>query len=414
MPAESWQGTWDFCRVRENVLWWVVDTLNYIEENWVRWICFLILFLAGCATAPPEQTEFMASFDGLSMSSRELKLRLYAFTTDFSGKVEHTADLILAGSDDPWVRQNAQLWKIHAIPAMHSQVFVEDPLVGSIKAYALCRSMEQFFSPAGAGAELFGPGQGLAISATDTLVHQVYDLIINVKPDGEFETFAEMVDEYVAQNPLRDLGFTQQSTMSYMAPLLASAGPGGLAAAGAMNQQMRMLNDRMAIYAESVPKQVRWQTELMLEQFPEMAAEQREALMEEVRVESLMAWEILARMLEEQRAATMDELSRERAAVMIDVAGERMATLEFLANERRILLEALQAERMAIVGSIEVLTRESLESLEASTRATATVSLQSIFDYMRGAMIWVFAGLVILILLTWFAARNLIREARRP
>ena len=380
----------------------------------MRWVLLLLLLLAGCASDPPRQTEFMSSIDGVDMSSRELKLRLYAFATDFAGTVEHTADVIHAASDDPLVRQNALLWKINAVPALHSQVFVEDPLVGSISAYALCRSMGQYFSPEGAGATVFGPWQDLASVATDTLQQQIYDLILLVKPDEEFEQFRQMINVHVAENPLRDLTFTRQSTMGYMAPLMSAVGPGGLSATGAMNEQMRVLNDRMAIYAEFVPKHIRWQTELMVDQFPELAAEQREAIINDARVEALAAWEVIARMLEEQRTATMYALSAERAAIMTGVAGERQAALDALAAERSIIMETLQNERQAILASIEALVRETLETLERSTFNTTSTSLQTAFEQLQIVLIWVFVGVVLIVLLIWFAARNIVREARRP
>jgi hypothetical protein len=376
------------------------------------WFLPLLWLVASCASAPPRQTEFMASVEGVEMSSRELRLRLYSFTNDFGGGVERTADLIYLASDDPQIRRNSILWKLSAVPALHNQVFVEDPLVGCINAYAFCELMVQFFSPRGAGATVFGDQQWLAVAVSDTMQRRIYEVLLQVKPDIENAAFRAQVAEYVEQFPLQDLTFARQSTMATMAPLMSAVGPGGLDATGAMNEQMRVMNDRLAIYAESAPKQVRWQAELMLERFPDLADEQREAVIEAARAEALAAWEVVARMIEEMRAETMRDLGGERAAIMRGISEERQAALEALAGERQIVLTTLQTEREAILASVETIVRETLETLERSTATTTSAALERAYEHTRILLVLIFCGSLALLVVAWFLARNLIRTGR--
>lgn len=85
-------------------------------------VLILLLALAGCSTAPPRQTDLMKSIEGVEISTREMQVRVYAYSSDFSAKIERAADEIYRETDDPSIRVNALAWKIHAIPAMHNLI----------------------------------------------------------------------------------------------------------------------------------------------------------------------------------------------------------------------------------------------------------------------------------------------------
>jgi len=224
-------------------------------------VLFLALLpaLGGCSSAPPRQTELMQNIEGVEISTREMQVRLYAYSSVFSAKVERAADEIYVGTDDPSIRVNALAWKIHAIPAMHNQIFVEDPLVGAVNAYALCRQMTIFLSPSGAGAEVFGDQQVIARAAADSVERAVVDLMVFAKSGGDISEIRTLINDFAEAFPLDSLNFARRSSNGFMAPALAGESVGGLAAAAAMNEQLRVFNDRVAIYAEAVPKQLRWQ-----------------------------------------------------------------------------------------------------------------------------------------------------------
>jgi hypothetical protein len=344
----------------------------------------------------------MADTENVKISKRELQVRLYAFATDFSGIVESTADRIVGECDTPEIRESALLWKINAIPALHSQIFVEDPMVGCINAYALCAQMQQLFSSTGACSREFGDCQLLARAAADSVTSNILRLAEMVSSPTQRERLEVRVREFVDEYPLSGLSFAHQSTTGHFASDLDVRAAGGLAAAGAMNEQMLQLNDRMVIYAESAPRQARWQTELALERLPAIADEQREAMVEDARREAVAAWEVVARSLEEQRVATMSDLAAERAAVMDGLAGERAVVLAAMANEREAVIQAIQT-----------IVDRTVDKLDQSSHSTMSQAISGTMRGIRQLLVLVFCGSLLFLGVTWLLARNLILTAQR-
>jgi hypothetical protein len=131
-------------------------------------LTLLLVLAGGCSTKGPRQTPIMRQVGGVEVSSNELRVFIRDTSDRFAGVIEVSADEIIAGTDDPQVRYNALIWKSRAIPVGFDAVFQSDPLVAVLDSWAFAEQLRQYFTT-GAGKDLFGDQQPIAIRATDLL-----------------------------------------------------------------------------------------------------------------------------------------------------------------------------------------------------------------------------------------------------
>ena len=138
---------------------------------------------------------------------------------------------------------------------------------------------------------------------------------------------------------------------------------GGLAAAAAMNEQMRSLNDRINIAMEQMPKQIRWQSELMLSQVPELMRAERDSILAAFDPRMQRTFEFVSG----ERAAMAAEFLVHREAMLAAIRGEREAMLSALREERAIVLAALKSERAIVLDSLGTVLPRAMREVIADT-----------------------------------------------
>jgi hypothetical protein len=170
------------------------------------------------------------------------------------------------------------------------------------------------------------------------------------------------VHQWAAEHPLTGPLVTREST----APLLAasvsdSAGGGLLKKAAGLLEDTRDITARVDIYAASLPRQARWQAELV-------ASDAMNApVLQSVMAELARTVDILDRvggvaantpaLVARERAAVLEGIDQERRSLQDFISGERRAVLADVGQERAAVLEALRAERMATLQQLDGLGR---------------------------------------------------------
>jgi hypothetical protein len=97
---------------------------------------------------------------------------------------------------------------------------------------------------------------------------------------------------------------------------------------------------------------------------------------------------------------------------MDGLAGERGAVLTAVAGEREAVLYALSLEREAVLKTVETIVDRTLEKLEQSSQTTASHAISGSLRGARQLLVLVFCGVLALLGVTWFLARNLILTAQ--
>jgi hypothetical protein len=352
-------------------------------------IGFVLLVSLSCIKAP-KQTPMMSSSANLQpLSTAALRLKVYAFVVDFSETVEATADKVIQQSSDPTVRRRALGWKSNVIAESQRAAFQSDPLAGLIDLLALCGQQVQFFAEGG-GADFFGPQQPFVLQQCESLDERGWVLGRSISVSGEVTKMQSQVAEWVRENPIDDLLFTRKSTRELLAEVSSERGTGASAVIGDLGQTVSDLSDRLTIYAQFLPKQARWQAQVLLDDTIDEAELRSLGPATRSLAESLdriaSTVERMPDVVTAERSATLDRLDALSGSVLASVDHQRQDTIDELRAERVAVLEAMTRERVAV---LQAIYDQRVDTLDRSSTILATL-VEDAFDRADGLIDRVF------------------------
>ena len=334
----------------------------------------LMATFAACSTSAPQQTRLMKKTD-LTVSSAQLQVQVRSLADRFSGLMEEAGEEALEQTDDPAMRRRVLLWLTNGIPAMQHALFRPDPLAALLDGWFLVAQMHFYFEEH-APEELPPHFAEIAIPTLDTMEADIKGIVIRAGSENSYETGRQLVYEAARDHPTNNSFASRQGSSIVLSEFTARAGSGALKSIGSLTETMDDLIARFDLNAEYLPKQVRWQTQLMMidegfgsispslehlaylevvagqidrltpivEALPNLVAEERVAILEALDAELSRTLSFI----DQQRTVLMHEDVRgERRAVLTAIREERIAVLEAIADERRIVLDALREERVA-------------------------------------------------------------------
>ena len=334
----------------------------------------LMTIFAACSTSAPRQTQLMKKTD-LTVSSAQLQVQVRSLADRFSGLMEEAGEEALEQTEDPATRRRVLLWLTNGIPAMQHALFRPDPLAALLDGWFLVAQMHFYFEEH-APEELPPHFAEIAIPTLDTMEADIKGIVIRAGSENSYETGRQLVYEAARDHPTNSSFASRQGSSIVLSEFTARAGSGALKSIGSLTETMDDLIARFDLNAEYLPKQVRWQTQLMMidegfgsispslehlaylevvagqidrltpivEALPDLVAEERVAILEALDAELSRTLSFI----DQQRTILMHEDVRgERQAVLTAIREERIAVLEAIADERRIVLDALRAERVA-------------------------------------------------------------------
>jgi hypothetical protein len=333
-----------------------------------------LVTVAGCSTSAPHQTQLMKKTD-LTVSSAQLQVQVRSLADRFSGLMEEAGEEALEQTEDPAMRRRVLLWLTNGIPAMQHALFRPDPLAALLDGWFLVAQMHFYFEEY-ASENLPQHFAEIAMPMLDTMEADIKDIVIRAGSEASYETGRQLVYDAAGRYPLNSSFASRKGSSIVLSEFTARASSGALKSIGSLTETMDDLIARFDLNSEYLPKQVRWQAQLMMideglgsispslehlaylevvagqvdrltplvEALPDLVAEERVAVLEALDTELSR----ILRFIDQQRTILMHEDVRsEREAVLIAISEERIAVLEAIADERRIVLDALREERMA-------------------------------------------------------------------
>jgi len=327
------------------------------------------LTLSGCMS-------FTLDISGEKLPPEQLRARIETrqYATDFTERVVRAADTIAGSAEDAGLRANALRWKIGASTASRRAAYRPEPDLTLIDTWALALQMEYFFGE-GAGRELFGGQQKIALDTARALAREADALATRRLDSGVLADYRKLVGDYVAGERLRDLSFERAPIAPLWREMLASqivksvsVGPEGSSIA----------SDQLDIYGRRIPDELRWRAELAflesgiqpgdlthaLKRFEEelaklsaLAQTQPELAMQ--RLAALQAE--MTRVFEsfdKRWGQTLTVLQVERAALVKDLEAMRVALDATIERERNALYAAISAERAALAADATRIGKE--------------------------------------------------------
>ncbi len=330
------------------------------KQAFLRSLCLVALIaLAGCSTAPPPRTAAMARLQA-DVTRYELRLLVYDYASYFSAVVGDAADTILGAEEDRDVQRAALRFKIHAIPTIQKAVFQSDPLAGLADAWALSVQMRRFFEN-GNGREVFGRSQRVAVDAARHLEEEVVVLVESVVGVETRVKSSPEVERWAEANPLSTLAFGRHANSLDLATVTAAKwGSGALQSVGQIEELVRDLTDRLAVYAEQTPHLARWEAELLALEaetriikplWADIESLERSAASLDGSVKGIREFvDETPALVATERARILEALRKERAAILGDVDRQRLSTLAVFSAEREEIFSSVEALRGVLLG----------------------------------------------------------------
>jgi hypothetical protein len=314
-----------------------------------------------------------------------------------SGMIEEGADTLLETSDDPVTRIAGLRWKTNGIPAVQAALFNPDPLAALLDTWALMAQMRLLFED-GAGAGLPESQRAAALATIGRMETQIEALVREVDRPGGFERARASVYRWAEANPIDLYVTSRPSTAAELAALTAEADPGIRNAIGGLTLGMGDVWARLDTYAAWMPKQARWQAELLVERV--LAGEDAGGALSDFTrltdaIDDIAATvqdapglvtgerEAILSSLREERIAAFETLDREFLAAVDAILERRILTAEgAIGREREAVLEAVTAERVAVLEAIRQERIATVRDLESVLGGLDEASLRGLVDHL--------------------------------
>jgi len=351
----------------------------------------IVLFLvcAACqSTAGPKPLQSAARFESRGISESQVSADTVQFLRQFEGRLSWASYEIQNATTDPMVRRSAMLWRILLVPAAQSAAFQPTPTRGLIDLWALVLQIDHYVRD-GEGRALFGEHQPIAIAACAALVESIRELEPDL-PGEDPGVVRARIERWAAENPISGRGFSRPSTASTMANLLGQEKQSIGATVRSIDERIADLTERVTVYAGSLPRQSRWQAELIVDGFLRLPA--IEGLFRDMAVtaDGVARVAELEQILQKQVNRIEGLVETERAEVMRDVERQRVESLAALTVEREAILENVDRQRVATVEVLEEQVALALDTSDvlakevlASVRETREEMLQLVDEEHR-------------------------------
>jgi hypothetical protein len=358
------------------------------------------------------------------LSSHQLRVLVNDFALRFNSRVEEGADRILAQTSDRTIRRNAILWKKNATSTAFRAASRTDSLAAYLDLWILNRQMAALFtSPE--GNRLFGPYQAIAIETCRDLepdLKSIYAAIgsdlpglstVNAAADSDLPVGEAFVTQFAADYPIRNLYLERKSLSARYVQAVGGPTRELYQVVGQLQENLTELQKLSIVYAEHVPKQSRWEAELLL-----LDATDIETIAQPLAQFSAMADSVarvtpivtsVPQLIHQERHQLQQFVAQERLATMEQIDRMRDATMGDIERERVAVLDAVREERIAAGQQLDMgLTRALYAADEISRQRTDEIAGhgEALIDHAFGRvqeMLWLLIPIVAAIgLLAWW------------
>jgi hypothetical protein len=325
----------------------------------------------------------------VQLSAAELNSRNQSLLNLYSSQIEVAADSIINQSPSSGARRQALQWKIDAIPVMQTSLLNTDPVAAVVDTWAFLFQMSSYMDQP-AIRNGFGDSQSIPSDVLKRMDSEIEQLVRTAAPSADISDIRARIRSWAEAHPIQAGLASRQSADAVIIRQVGNSDLGTLASLQALSEGLGDVTARLDSYNAYIPKQARWQAELLLndltrdpevntalsnfsvisnalektssgmERMPELAAQARTTMLGDVEGQRLAAQAFL----HQERLETLDSLTRERVAAVTDLRGERLAATEDLRQERQIVIDALHKEESIAVNDLQRITADSIKDFD--------------------------------------------------
>ena len=368
-------------------------------------VALLLALLGAAACGAPKvtkrQTDIMEKAGTVSVSAAVLRVGVNDLVDRFAGRIEQSADRIVEQTDTAAIRQRALALKTNAIPMVYTAGYRSDPLSAAVDVWVLAFQFREYAESA-AGRAAFGPQLPLL---RETALAQLADVdavmrTIAIKPE-HFDRARPQVEQWATAHPIEQAFAGRSSGASLLTSLKSEQDV--FLVVGTVSDTLENVSERLNTYAAQLPKQARWQAELLASQMTTgLKLDQAVADFHDVATAARHATGVLDGIpalidLEREIIAT------ERRAVLAGIDSQRQQTLavlrEYVTGERFALVAAVRDERVATIAAVDqerLATIASVDSMRKQTLDSSMTGLRDLVDYTIWRVAMLIAALMLL------------------
>lgn len=364
----------------------------------VLWVVLASLCTA-CATVEP-RSALLERVGQSDLSVGALRIRVRDMARRFPAVLETASDDIAARSGDAEVRREMLEFKTNAVPAMQASLLQPDPVASLVDAWALLAQLEGVLAQRAAHAppELIARAR----QTIEGLEAEVEALWKELSGNEDVSAAHQRVHAWAAEHPLTGPLITRDSTVPLLASVTDISKMSALGAAATLMQDTRDIAARVDLYAATLPRQARWQAELLMEQAA-TAPPLQSAVGELNRTVDILdrmggLAERMPALVARERVAVLDGLDRSRLSLQDFASGERRALMVDVGHEREAVLAAIHSERVEALQQIDAMGVRWVD--HAFDRTDRLVD--RVFRWLLALTgLLVLGGLVLVALLVW-------------
>ncbi len=349
-----------------------------------------LLLLLSCA--PAEQpTRLIEKVEDPQLTERELRAEINEYVRYWMAAVGRAADEIVARSDDTVTRRNAIRWKLEAVPACQTAASRQDPVAALLDVWALSAQMTRYLE-IGEGKDLFGKSQVIAIDAAKQLQADIED-VARMLTDPQLGR--QLVMDWAEKHPIRGSLMARRTTAPLFAKYITEPQRSAIAAIANIDQRIADLLERLDLYVEMLPHQMRWQAEYVIEEQLITREEKRDALRDFATMSDSLT------SMSDSLAQISDSLVKTASSL------DRLSKLtddlpELIGPEREAIDEMMAQQRTAMLQEVDALKTRTIDEIARNTK--------DIFDYI----LWRVAIVGVILIAVLFICARIFQRRTRP
>jgi hypothetical protein len=363
----------------------------------------LVAGLAGCSLISIKSPE-------RPLSERDMNARILTreLTTHFVEATGRHTDGVLATETDPALINNTLRWEVGVIVTTRQAETQLAPLMSLLDTWALALQLQGFVGQGGAGGKLFGAHQAAVRTLTDNYADGAHALARSLLTPAEFADYQGFIDDYVRAHPLHDLRFARASVVEEWGRA-KRAKSSLLDEVGTLPQALADTNQRIQIYADTVPVQTMRRTQLALRESGYTPEDVQEAMARlDARLERLTA---VAESAPDLVRGAEDEMRESLREVFNRLDASAAATASAFRTERAALFVDIQAEREALITAMDAQRKALTADAARISEQLVRTGGEEVRHFTRQAELFVIL-LALVVLGLPFAAGYLVGRAR--
>ena len=262
----------------------------------------------------------------------------------YSAEIEVAADRIISESPSPAAQRQALVWKAEAIPVMQTSLLNTDPVAAVLDTWAFIFQMTAYMERPALKQKL-GESYPVVAETLRNMDAEMEQLVRLGAPTANVADLRQRVGAWAEAHPIQASLVGRHSVDPDVIRKVGQSDLGMTTSIKTLAEGLGDFTARLDSYNVYLPKQARWQAELLLTDFthdPQISA-------------ALSNFAVLSDSAA-KASGNIDQMpelvDQTRKAFKADVDGERLSAQAFLQEELLRTLDALQQERIATIDAM--------------------------------------------------------------